>query len=753
MNNKKSESALYYQSIGLSIIPTSANKKPLISWKQYQEKCATKEEINQWWTTWPDANPALVTGNISGIVALDLDKKYGRTSKEFIIPATACAKSGNGGEHFFFKYPKGVSVKSGSAIDGEGVDSRADGGYILLAPSINQNGGEYEWIVSFDSLNDLAEMPDWFLKLTAENHQKKNWLSGKDGVSEGERNDTAISMAGKILSSTDSKLWETLGWEQMLIWNGKNTKPIDEKELRKTWESGKEYRNNITNATNKISSADTLLENIFARKDVILFHDEQKNGYISLDIDGHREIRPCKSKPIKNWLSHEIYRTQNKAPRGEVLKSILGVLEGKACFEGPEIKLENRVAWHNENLIYDLTDKEWQAVEISKNGWKKISEPPILFKRYSHHKTQVEPSNDGDLPLFLKYVNVVNPEHNLLLLVYLVSCFIPGFPHVMLVIFGSQGSSKSTLAKLLRLVVDPSLIDVASFPRQNKELIQALAHHHFLFFDNVSFISPDQSDTLCKAITGGGHIKRELYENDEDIIYNFMRCIGINGINLVTTRPDLLERSLLLELERIEPEDRKTEKELNNNFQEDLPRILGGAFDVLSKAMTVRTNIHLDSHPRMADWAMWGCAIAEALGSTKEEFIRAYENNINRQTEMLVNENIVATAIITFMEDKNMFEATPTELLLQLSNHAAFIDIDTREKYWPKASNVLSRRLNELTTPLKQIGLLVTTSTNSTERKINIQKINKMKENTDDIDSIYPTPESGFQAKQCFFKR
>ena len=737
MNKNKLESALYYQSMGLSIIPTGADKKPLIAWKQYQDKCATREEINQWWTEWPNANPALVTGKVSGVIALDLDKKHNRTSKEFSLPITACAKSGNGGEHFFFRYPKNELVKSGSAIDGEGVDSRGDGGYILLAPSVNENGGEYKWVVSPDSIDDLAEMPEWFLDLTKDDHEDKKWLSGKDGVDEGKRNDTAISMAGKILSSTDHRLWEDLGWDQLQIWNEKNLKPITESELRNTWESAKKYQDANKKTTKNLSQADVLLENILNRKDVVLFHDEQGNGHIALDIEGHREVRLCKSKAIKNWLSHEIYRTQNKAPGGEVLNSILGVLEGKARFEGQEIKLENRIAWLKDNLLYDLTDKDWQAVEINEDGWKKVNNPPILFKRYPHHKAQVEPSNDGEVRLFLKYINVVNPEHNLLLLVFLISCFIPGFPHVMLVIFGAQGSSKSTLAKLIRQVIDPSLIDVASFPRHHGELIQALAHHHFLFFDNVSHINEDQSDILCKAITGGGHIKRELYENDEDIIYNFMRCIGINGINLVTTRPDLLERSLLLEMERIDPENRKTEKELNDNFQKDLPKILGGAFDVVSQAMKIRPTIKLDMYPRMADWTIWGCAIAEALGSTKEEFLKAYENNINKQTEMLVNENIVATAIITFMESKDEHEATPTDLLRQLSNHASFIDIDTREKYWPKASNALSRRLNELSTPLKQMGLLVKISTNGTERKINIKRIQDSNKQSDDTDDTF----------------
>jgi hypothetical protein len=756
MANIKLEAALKYAQMGLSIIPTGANKKSHIKWEPYQNRCATVEELNDWWLTWPDANPALVTGRLSGIVALDLDKKHNRTPKEFDLPPTAHAKSGSGGDHFFFKHPSGVFVKSASAISGEGVDSRGDGGYILLEPSTNEKGGKYKWVVPLKSKDDLAEMPEWFKKLTTGSKNDKKWRSGKDGVREGARNETAASMAGKIISSTATELLESIGWGQFKVWNNENTPPISEKELRCVWESIKKANARDEQDGGKVSQANALLDTIFSRKNVVLFNDEQSDGHIALDIGGHFEIRSCRSKALKRWLSSEVYRTQKKAPSSEVVKSILAVLEGRACFDGPRIKLHNRAAWHGSELWYDLTNERWQAVKINKDSWEITDKPPIIFKRYSHHQSQVTPIHNGDVKLFLKYINVVNPEHRLLLLVSLISGFIPDFPHAMLVVFGSQGSSKSTLAKLCRLVTDPSMIEVASFPHSNAELVQALAHHHFLFFDNVSYISEEQSDTLCKAITGGGHTKRALYLDDDDIIYSFMRCIGINGINLVTTRPDLLERSLLVELEPIESTERRAEKELYESFKKDLPFILGGVFDVLVKTIQIQPTIKIDSLPRMADWTIWGCAIAEALGYTKEEFLDAYKNNVNRQTEMLLNENIVAIAVIAFMEKHNDWRDTPTGLLRELSLQAAFEHIDTTEKYWPKASNSLSRKLNELSPSLKKMGILVTINTKGTERYIELKNITKKivaqdslvadNSKSDDTDDIIPPtdPEKEF---------
>jgi hypothetical protein len=293
----------------------------------------------------------------------------------------------------------------------------------------------------------------------------------------------------------------------------------------------------------------------------------------------------------------------------------------------------------------------------------------------------------------------------------------------MLVIFGAQGSSKSTFSKLTRMTVDPSMVDVVALPDKQNELVQILAHHHALFFDNVSHVSEDSSDTICRAITGSGFSKRKLYKNDEDVIYKFNRCLGINGINLVTIRPDLLERSLLIELERIDSKNRKNEKELYENFAKDLPVILGGVFDVLVKTLKIKPEIKISSLPRMADWALWGCAISEALGYTKEEFLDAYENNINRQAEMLLNENVVATAIITFMSDKDEWKSTPTELLRQLSGHAMLSGIDTYEKYWPKGANSLTHKLNTLSTYFNQMGISISSSTNGMERNIFIKKI------------------------------
>ncbi|MFA6459203.1 MAG: bifunctional DNA primase/polymerase [Candidatus Paceibacterota bacterium] len=241
-DNVKLRAALRYQSVGMSIIPTGADKRPLIQWGPYQKIHATVEEIKAWWKQWPQANPALVTGKVSGIVALDLDAKYGRTAKEFSIPATASAKSGNGGEHFFFNYPN-KPVLSKSAISGQGVDMRGDGGYILLAPSVNSGGGQYEWLVEPEM--GIAEMPQWLQTLACDDGKK--WQFGASGVLEGSRNDSAASMSGLLVKSISRDKWESACWPLIRAWNAQNKPPLPDTELRTTFESviGLESKNSV----------------------------------------------------------------------------------------------------------------------------------------------------------------------------------------------------------------------------------------------------------------------------------------------------------------------------------------------------------------------------------------------------------------------------------------------------------------------------------------------------------------------------
>jgi hypothetical protein len=298
-----------------------------------------------------------------------------------------------------------------------------------------------------------------------------------------------------------------------------------------------------------------------------LFLDQFGTPYAAIEVDEHIETLPLKSSRFRNWLCKIFYsNSEGKILTSDNVTNVLSVLKARAEFDSHDTRaLNSRVASRSEEpntIFYDLTNKNWEYVKITSEGWRieqssKIT--PILFNRRASQQPQVYPAPASDdmydtddiFHIFMKLVNVKGEDNKLLLKCYIISLFYPDIPKPVLMLHGEQGSAKSTLQELIRVLVDPSSILTLTFPRDINELVQKLSHNYVAYFDNVSSIPDWISDQLCRAVTGSGFSKRELYTDDEDIIYNFKRCIGFNGINLGATKADLLDRGLIIELERI----------------------------------------------------------------------------------------------------------------------------------------------------------------------------------------------------------
>jgi hypothetical protein len=100
-----------------------------------------------------------------------------------------------------------------------------------------------------------------------------------------------------------------------------------------------------------------------------LFHDQDDTGYADLDVNGHRETWPLRSKGFKQWLSRRYFEATGGAPNNEAYQSALNVIEAKARFDGQERSVHIRVGGLDGRLYLDLADENWRAVEIDSTGW------------------------------------------------------------------------------------------------------------------------------------------------------------------------------------------------------------------------------------------------------------------------------------------------------------------------------------------------------------------------------------------------
>jgi hypothetical protein len=493
--------------------------------------------------------------------------------------------------------------------------------------------------------------------------------------------------------------------------------PIPEKQKK-----SKPSDDNKDGESKKESQADALIR--IATTEAFLFHDKAKDGYASITINGHKETWPLGSRFFRQWLVRRYYEQTDKSPNNEAIRQALNVIEAKALFDGPEIKLNLRVAEHEGALWYDLADGAWRAVRITPSGWEVVDNPPILFRRFKNTAAQVLPQRGGSLEALKKYINLKDDEDWLLLIALIVHAFIPGIPHAIPVFYGDKGAAKTTAQRVIRKLVDPAIRDTMTLPNDKNELVLMLMTNYAPCFDNLDGLSPWQSDMLCQAATGGGISKRELYTDMEEVILSFLRCPMLNGINLVASRDDLLDRSVLFKLDRIDEENRKTEKEFWQEFETDRPLILGAISDTLAGALKIYPTVKLPALPRMADFATWGYAIMEAADGAGLAFLQAYRKNIAGAVEEAVTSDIIGAAVIEFMTDKDEWKGTATDLIEKLNELPS---VDEKDKAWPKRPNTLTRRLNRIKSALADYGIRVNTDyRTATQRLILLQRVDNL---------------------------
>src|SRR5262249_49857913 len=154
--------ALDYAGRGFSVIPIRAkDKKPLFTWECYQTERAAEATITDWFKARPDANIGIVTGAVSDLVVIDLDSDDANNKLKSLIPAdynlaaVPRVRTGRGGYHLFFQHP-GVHVATRAGVLPK-TDVRADGGYVVTAPSIHESGRPYKWEVPLNGY--LPKLP------------------------------------------------------------------------------------------------------------------------------------------------------------------------------------------------------------------------------------------------------------------------------------------------------------------------------------------------------------------------------------------------------------------------------------------------------------------------------------------------------------------------------------------------------------------------------------------------------------------
>lgn len=260
------DAALDYAAAGYAVIPVKRSDKAPYTINGLDDATTNPSTIRQWWNWWPDANVAIVCGRASGyLFVIDVDIKPSKGKRGDIeleaweaahgeFPETVRQITGSGGYHYFFHYPDIAKYKN--KVDTlPGIDIRGDGAYVVVSPSVYEDGRIYKWDrdVSIIDAVEIADANESVIELlkqypkesqhAADPARRREHVSMKN-VAEGMRNSVLYSTA---CAMRRYDIPYNAGYLACMEANNSWANPLPEYEVKKTFDSAYSHEPNEVN--------------------------------------------------------------------------------------------------------------------------------------------------------------------------------------------------------------------------------------------------------------------------------------------------------------------------------------------------------------------------------------------------------------------------------------------------------------------------------------------------------------------------
>ena len=322
-----------------------------------------------------------------------------------------------------------------------------------------------------------------------------------------------------------------------------------------------------------------------------------------------------------------------------------------------------------------------------------------------------------------------------LLVAWMAAALLPEGPYPLLAVHGEQGAAKTSLAKVVRHLIDPQASPVTLAPRSARDLMVTAANGWLLVYDNLSKIPNWLSDCLCLVSTGGGLATRALWSNDSRNVVHAERPVILNGIDEAVRRDDLADRCVFLHLPPVLDASRRANHEFWPAFRAESGGILGALLDALAGGLRELPSVRPTELPRMADFALLGEAIGRRLGWREGVFISAYRENRQVATFASLEDSAVASALLSLAEWGRLenWTLSASEMLDELGQEAG--ERVRASARWPKTARSLADELRRLAPPLRTRGISVKFTRTAVSRLITIDASRKPRGKPEDSQS------------------
>ncbi|WCS20122.1 ATP-binding protein [Mycobacterium marinum] len=413
------------------------------------------------------------------------------------------------------------------------------------------------------------------------------------------------------------------------------------------------------------------------------------------------------------------------------------VLEGKSA-QQDRVQLHLRVAQGRSGAVYlDMGDSAGRIIEISGGSWKIVATAPVMFRRTKLTGRMPLPHpGSGDLDCLWEFVPIDETDRPIVLAFLIAAWITPDAPHPILALLAEQGSAKSSVTRTLVDLIDPSPVPLRKPPRDPDSWVTAAAASWVVALDNMSgCLQPWLSDSLCRASTGDGDVRRALYTDADVAVLKFRRCLIINGVDLAIDQGDLGERIAAVDLGRISARRRRTEDDLSTAWEHARRRAFTGLLDLAAKVHQRLPAVQLDDLPRMADFGRVLQAIDEIHDTAG---LQRYRERMRRLAADTLGHPFIAALI-----DRNQpVEGRSSAELLRHMESAADPEW-RRPRDWPKGARAVTGLLTRNAPAMRSEGWVVENDGGRNKRNVALWRLTPPEK--DPADTSPPSPASSLQ--------
>lgn len=417
---------------------------------------------------------------------------------------------------------------------------------------------------------------------------------------------------------------------------------------------------------------------------------------------GPRVAFPLRGGPrsLRAELAAQFFRAHGTPPSAQSLADAAQVLEGMAAETAP-VQWSLRVAEFDGAHWLDLGDSTGRCVRVGGGEWRVVDGPPdgLFFRRSRATLPLPTPAERGGLDALWGLIPI-DPQDRPLLLAWLIAALRPNVAHPLLILSGEAGAGKTTAARIVAGLLDPSAAGVRAMPADPADWHVAMAASWIATFDNATVLSGWQVDALCRAVTGDAMIKRRLYTDDDVVAIAYRRPVIITSVDLGAMRGDLADRTLLLPLRRIPEDRRRGDEDVDAEWRTHQPVILAGLLDLAAAALDIAGSINPGWSPRMTDFWRVLLAVDGVLGT---DGARRYVERARSVVADTVAADPVAAAIIERLPGG--FVGSARELLEAITPSD---DHWRPPKGWPSTPRSLTVRLRNVAPALRAVGWQIT---------------------------------------------